>query len=205
MTRIPAAKLRGYAFIVAALVWAAIALHRPELVAVAAPFGLLLAIGLAATVPPSVTVELGEDEVRTTEGDEITLRPTLTSAEPLGRIAVETHAPAGLRAAVPTRVLRLDAGEPAEVAIELECRRWGGYLAGGMLLRAPGPLGLIGFEQTVEPGVRVRVYPRPEIVRALPRPAATHVGAGNYVTRIRGRGSSSPTCARTSPATASAR
>jgi len=36
--------------------------------------------------------------------------------------------------------------------------------------------------------VRVRVYPRPEEVRALPRPAATHVGAGNYVTRIRGEG-----------------
>jgi uncharacterized protein (DUF58 family) len=32
------------------------------------------------------------------------------------------------------------------------------------------------------------VYPRPESVRALPRPAATHVGAGNYVTRIRGEG-----------------
>ena len=188
MTRVPAAKLRGYALMVAALVWAALALHRPELVAVAAPFGLLLAIGLAATVPPSVTVELGEDEVRTTEGDEIALRPTLTSPEALGRIAVETHAPAGLRAAVPTRVLRLDAGEPAEVPVELECRRWGGYLAGGMLLRAPGPLGLIGFEQTVEPGVRVRVYPRPESIRALPRPAATHVGAGNYVTRNRGEG-----------------
>ena len=46
VTRVPAAKLRGYALMVAALVWAAIALHRPELVAVAAPFGLLLAIGL---------------------------------------------------------------------------------------------------------------------------------------------------------------
>ena len=57
-----------------------------------------------------------------------------------------------------------------------------------MSLRAPGPLGLIRFEQSIEPAVRVRVYPRPESVRALPRPAATHVGAGNYVTRTRGEG-----------------
>jgi uncharacterized protein (DUF58 family) len=188
VTPVPAAKLRGYALIVGALVWAAIALHRPELVAVAAPFGLLLAVGLAATVPPSVTVTPAEDEVRAVEGDEIALHPTLTSPEPLGRVAVEVHAPPGLRTSVPARVLRLEAGDPAEVPIGLECRRWGGYLAGGMLLRVPGPLGLVAFEQVVEPAVRVRVYPRPESVRALPRPAATHVGAGNYVTRIRGEG-----------------
>jgi uncharacterized protein (DUF58 family) len=188
VTPVPAAKLRGYAVMVGALVWAAIALHRPELVAVAAPFGLLLAVGLAATVPPSVEVAMAEDEVRAVEGDRIALHPTLTSAEPLGRITVDTRAPRGLRAPVPARVLRLDAGEPAEVAVDLECGRWGGFLAGGMLLRAPGPLGLVTFEQPVEPAVRVRVYPSPENVRALPRPAATHVGAGNYVTRIRGEG-----------------
>jgi uncharacterized protein (DUF58 family) len=188
VTPVPAAKLRGYALMVGALVWAAIALHRPELVAVAAPFGLLLAVGLAATVPPSVTVEPAEDEVRAVEGDAITLHPTLTASGPLGRVTVETHAPPGLRAPVPVRVLRLEGGEPAEIPVGLECPRWGGYLAGGMLLRVPGPLGLVAFEQVVEPGVRVRVYPRPESVRALPRPAATHVGAGNYVTRIRGEG-----------------
>jgi uncharacterized protein (DUF58 family) len=188
VTSVPAAKLRGYALIVGALVWAAIALHRPELVAVAAPFGLLLAVGLAATVPPSVVVVPAEDEVRAVEGDEIVLHPALTPAGTLGRITVEIHAPPGLRASVPARVLRLEAGEPTEVPVALECRRWGGYLAGGMLLRAPGPLGLVGFEQVVEPAIRVRVYPRPESVRALPRPAATHVGAGNYVTRIRGEG-----------------
>jgi uncharacterized protein (DUF58 family) len=188
VTPVPAAKLRGYAVMVGALVWAAIALHRPELVAVAAPFGLLLAVGLAATVPPTVTVTPAEDEVRAVEGDEITLHPTLTSPEPLGRVTVEVHTPPGLRAAAPARVLRLAASEPAEVPVRLECRRWGGFLAGGMLLRAPGPLALVAFEQAVEADVRVRVYPRPESVRALPRPAATHVGAGNYVTRIRGEG-----------------
>ena len=188
MTSVPAAKLRGYALLLAALVWGAIALHRPELVALAAPFGLLLAVGLAATVPPSVTVEPGEDEVRAIEGDEIALTTTLTSAAPLGRITVEMHAPPGLPARVPARVLRLEAGEPAGVAVDLECRRWGGYLAGAMTLRAPGPLGLIAFEQAIPAGVRVRVYPRPEEVSALPRPATTHVGAGNYVTRVRGEG-----------------
>ncbi len=57
-----------------------------------------------------------------------------------------------------------------------------------MSVRAVGPLGLVRYEQTVAPAVRIRVYPHTEAVQALPRPAATHVGAGNYVTRVRGEG-----------------
>jgi uncharacterized protein (DUF58 family) len=184
-----AAKLRGYAMLTAALLWGAIGLHRPELVAVAAPFGLLLAIGLAATVPPRVDVRICEDEVRAVEGDTIALHPQLsTTGAAVGRLTVEMHTPAGLRSSVPARVLRLAPDAPTDIAIDVVCERWGGYLAGGMSLHAPGPLGLIRFEQAVDPAVRVRVYPRPESVRALPRPAATHVGAGNYVTRTRGEG-----------------
>src|SRR5205085_930906 len=65
----PAAKLRGYAALTGALLWAAIALHRPELVAAAAPFGLLLAVGLSATAPGAVDVRTDEAEIRTLEGD----------------------------------------------------------------------------------------------------------------------------------------
>jgi uncharacterized protein (DUF58 family) len=186
---IPAAKLRGYAALTAALVWAAIGLHRPELVAVAAPFGLLLAVGLAATVPPRVDVRLQSDEIRALEGSTVTLEPELsTESQPVGALWVEPHAPAGLRLGRGARVVRLEPDVPTVVAVELACRRWGGYLAGGMTLRAPGPLGLIRFEQVVEASVPVRVYPAVERLRALPRPAATNVGSGNYVTRIRGEG-----------------
>jgi uncharacterized protein (DUF58 family) len=189
VTAVPAAKLRGYALLTAALVWAAIALHRPELVAVAAPFGLLLAIGLSATLPPRLSVRVQDDEVRAVEGDTITLRSELTAdGGAVGRLAVRTYAPAGLRTSAPLRVLRLEADTSTALETEVACERWGGYLAGGMSLRAPGPLGLIRFDQAIEPAVRVRVYPRPESVRALPRPAATNVGAGNYVTRMRGEG-----------------
>jgi hypothetical protein len=76
---IPAAKLRGYAALTAALVWAAIGLHRPELVAVAAPFGLLLAVGLAATVPPRVDVRVPSEEIRALEGGTVTLEPELST------------------------------------------------------------------------------------------------------------------------------
>jgi len=188
VTAVPAPKLRGYALLTAALLWAAIALRRPELVAVAAPFGLLLAVGLGATAPPTVAVDPGEDELRAVEGDTIALAPRLTSSGRLSRLAVEPRAPAGLRLRAPRRVLALAPETPADVPVELGCKRWGGYVAGGMTLRAPGPLGLIRFEQVVEPSVRVRVYPRPQVVRVLPRPASPHVGAGNDVTRLRGEG-----------------
>jgi uncharacterized protein (DUF58 family) len=186
---IPAAKLRGYAALTAALVWAAIGLHRPELVAVAAPFGLLLAVGLAATVPPRVDVRVPSEEIRALEGSTVTLEPELsTKSQTVGALWVEPHAPAGLRPTRAARVVRLEPDVPAVVAVELACTRWGGYLAGGMALRAPGPLGLIRFEQVVDASVPVRVYPAVERLRALPRPAATNVGSGNYVTRIRGEG-----------------
>ncbi len=189
MTAVPAAKLRGYAMLTAALVWGAIVLHRPELVAVAAPFGLLLVIGLAATVPPELAVRTREEEIRAVEGDTIRLHTELEAAgQPIGRLAITTHVPAGMGSTTPARVVRLPADTCTEITTDLVCARWGGYLAGGMSLRAPGPLGLVRFEQTVPAAVRVRVYPRPESVRALPRPAATHVGAGNYVTRARGEG-----------------
>jgi uncharacterized protein (DUF58 family) len=187
VTAVAAAKLRGYALLAAALLWAAIVLHRPELVALAAPFGLLLAVGLAATAPPEVAVSVGEDELRAVEGDTVRLHVQVEAAAS-GPVGVELHAPAGLRVADPARVLRVPEGEPAELEFEVGCTRWGGFLAGGMTLHATGPLGLVRYEQAVAPGVRVRVYPHPESVRALPRPAATHAGAGNYVTRMRGEG-----------------
>ncbi len=189
MTAIPAAKLRGYALLTAALVWAGIVLRRPELVALAAPFGLLLVIGLAATAAPELTVTVAEDEVRAVEGDTITLHHEITAADgAIAGLAVTTHAPPGLRSAAPVRVLRLEADVPTMVETELVCARWGGHLAGAMTLRASGPLALVRYEQVVPAAVRVRTYPRPEAVRALPRPTATHVGAGNYVTRTRGEG-----------------
>jgi uncharacterized protein (DUF58 family) len=189
VTAIPAAKLRGYAALTAALVWAAIGLHRPELVAVAAPFGLLLAVGLAATVPPRVEVRVQSEEVRALEGGTVTLEPELSTAGlAVGALWVEPHAPAGLGLERAARLIRLEPGTPVVVPVELACERWGGYTAGGMTLRAPGPLGLKRFEQVVEASVPVRVYPAVERLRALPRPTATNVGSGNYVTRIRGEG-----------------
>lgn len=189
MTAIPAAKLRGYAALTAALVWAAIVLHRPELVAVAAPFGLLLAVGLAATVPHRVSVHIGGDEIRALEGGTVTLSPELsTPSHAVAALTVEPHAPPGLRMTRPARVIRLTPGTPTVVGVDLVCERWGGFLAGGMTLRAAGPLGLIRYEQVVDASVPVRVYPAVERLRALPRPAATNVGSGNYVNRLRGEG-----------------
>src|SRR5205085_11384827 len=143
-----------------------------ELVAAAAPFGLLLAVGLSATAPGAVDVRTDEAEIRTLEGDTACFtQELLASGAALPALRVEMHTPAGLRAAVPARVVRLAPGHPVAIAVDLSCARWGGYLAGGMTLRTPGPLGLVHFEQVVEPSVRVRVYPTPEAVRAVPRPA----------------------------------
>jgi uncharacterized protein (DUF58 family) len=189
MTVVPAAKLRGYAVLVGLLLWAAVVLHRPELVALGAPFGLLLAAGLAAAAPPGLLVSVEEDELRAVEGETLALhvRVGASGAAPAS-VSVELEAPPGLEVDTPTRVVRVREGEPASIAAGVRCGRWGGFLAGGMTVRAAGPLGLVGYEQAIAPDVRVRVYPHPESVRALSRPAATGAGAGNDVTRARGEG-----------------
>ena len=50
VTPSPTIRLRAYPALCAALLLAAVGLHRPELVAVAAPFGLIAAVGLARSV-----------------------------------------------------------------------------------------------------------------------------------------------------------
>ena len=209
VTRIPAAKLRGYAVLTAALVWAAIGLHRPELVAVAAPFGLLL-----VDRPGRDRAAAAHGRARRGRGPRGRGRHDHAAPELDGRGAGARRGSRSRRTrrqgcARPrrTRVLRLEAGAPAAVATELALRALG-RLPGRAACRCarPGRSAWSRFEQVVDAAVRVRVYPRPESVRALPRPAATHVGAGELRhPHPRARGSSSPTCARTSPATGCAR
>ena len=205
MIAIPAAKLRGYAALTAALVWAAIGLHRPELVAVAAPFGLLLAVGLAATVPPRVdgrvcrATRSGRSRATT-----VTLETEL-STRVADRGRARGRAARAGRAGLGTRRrgwCGCEPDVPAVVPVELVCARWGGYLAGGMTLRAPGPLGLdavragrgrvgaaCGCTRRSSGCGRCRGRRPPTSAPATTSPASA------------ARGSSSPTCARTYRAT----
>ena len=71
VTRTASPRLIGYASLAAVGLVAALALRRPELAVVAAPFALFLAIGTRAAREPRITVELELEAERALEGTEV--------------------------------------------------------------------------------------------------------------------------------------
>ena len=72
-------RLRAYPALCAAMLLAAVGLRRPELVAVAAPFGLIAAVGLARSAPPGVTARMAPGELRAIEGDRVSAAVEISS------------------------------------------------------------------------------------------------------------------------------
>src|SRR5688500_17376259 len=71
MTRAAAPKLGGYAGLAGAALLAALVLGLPELVVLAAPFALVLAVGLASAREPQLDIRIRLDADRALEGDDL--------------------------------------------------------------------------------------------------------------------------------------
>jgi uncharacterized protein (DUF58 family) len=168
---------------------AALALRRAELVVVAAPFALAAGIGLR-TARPDVRAWLSLDAERALEGDELPGLLTVRSETGVERLELGIVAPRGIEvadAALPVAI-HLDPGEEREVPLTLRLTRWGALTVGDVRLRARDRLGLVRWEGRVERPNRLKVYPRPEQLRALISPARTQSTTGSEVARLRGEG-----------------
>ena len=183
MTRTVSPKLGAYAGLAALGLIAAIALRRPELVAVAAPFPLFLAVGLAFSSRPQLRVRVALDRERVLEEDEVVLTVKLRAAEPLERVEVFVRLPPTLQPVDGANpfALRLGTTE-ATRELRLRCGRWGGYALGEVHLRIRDRFGLFVHELHVADLLPIRVYPRPEEIRrvlppldTVPTPAAEDV------------------------------
>ena len=189
MTRYASPKLAGYAGLVGGALFAALALRRPELVAVAAAFAAPLALALGLEREPLVRVDARLDLERALQGDEVELELTV-EGDAVERLELLVELPYGiaLEAGSTRRVLRLASGQEHELALRLRCTRWGAYLLGGVRVRAHDRFGVLVHERRVEPALTLKVYPHAETLRALLRPQETQVSAGNQVARARGEG-----------------
>jgi uncharacterized protein (DUF58 family) len=180
-------RLRGYPAICAALLLAAIALRRPELVAVAAPFGLISAVGLARSAPPAVRARIVPGELRAVEGDRVTAAVELTAPGPRWQVDVALDVPDGLTAdGPPRRAVRTDAGS-REVEFDLDCERWGGFVVPARI-RVREPLGRREWTAAAAATLQVRVHPRFEPLRDPPRPVRTQASVGSDTSRLAGEG-----------------
>ena len=132
-----------------------------------------------------VRIELDRD--RALEGETVTATLVLAADAPVARLDVLLVLPAGLESQQRLVALRL-AREPREHVVEIRCDRWGGYVLGEAVVRAHARSGLLVRERTVELGVPLKVYPRPELLRELLAPLETQVFSGNQVARTKSSG-----------------
>jgi uncharacterized protein (DUF58 family) len=190
MIRSATPKLGAYAGLAAFGLLAALATGLPELVALAAPFTLLAAVGLVQVRRPSLEAHVALTNERVLEGDEIVANIALDvvagaeSAEILLELPPELMTP---RRENP-RVIHLGDGERYELAVPLSCTRWGAFRVGRIYVRTEDAFGLFRHETVLDARVPLKVYPKEETLRNLLRPQETQVFLGNYVARQRGEG-----------------
>ncbi|HKF77774.1 MAG TPA: DUF58 domain-containing protein, partial [Candidatus Dormibacteraeota bacterium] len=183
--RLPAYLALGTAGLLAGLL-----LGRPEAVVLAAPLLLAAAVGLALARPPALEVAVSLDRERALEGEEVELEVRVRALRPVARLELEVTVPPGLEEVPAPRQAgsALAAGTVRTYRRRLRCRRWGGRLVSQVRLRARDPLGLFVYRDEERRLLPLRVYPRPEAVRRLLRPADTQAFAGNEVSRLKGEG-----------------
>ena len=189
MTRAATTKLGAYAALTGVGLIAALVLGRPEPAALAAPFALLLVVGLSLAEPPRIGALFELDAERQVEGEPVEALLELRAYNAVPRLELLFDLPHGLETEAPNpRILRLLPDERPELAYPLRCERWGAYLVGDFLLRAQDRFALLVFEQQVTLERPLKVYPRGEEVRRLLRPLETQAFAGSQTPRVRGDG-----------------
>jgi uncharacterized protein (DUF58 family) len=189
MTRAATAKLGAYTALAGIGLLAALIAGRPELVGLAAPFAVVVVIGLAVAEPPSLGGILQLDHERRIEDDTVAVELELRTEKHVSRLEVLLDLPEGLTAASPNpQVIALGHEERRALDYEVRCDRWGAYVVGNLVLRSQDAFGLLVHEWTLARPTPLKVYPSGERVRRLLRPLDTQAFAGNQVPRVRGEG-----------------
>ena len=189
MTRSADPRLGAYALLAAAGLVAALALRRTELAAVAAPFALLVALGVRSKAP-ALRAWVDVDRDRAVEGDEIKARVTVRTESAVDRLELGLALPEGLELAEGTNplALRLGDGEERELDLRLRCVRWSAVELGEVRLRARDRVGLVRHDGRIDRRRPLRIYPSPERLRRLVAPAHTQAATGSEVARLRAEG-----------------
>lgn len=197
MTRLASPRFRIYAILAVVGVVGGIATGRPEIVAVGAPFLVLIAIGVLRTfdVDPEVTLRL--DRTRALEGETVTLLVGISSMPALGMVEIDLDLAAGVIVDIDqdevesvneSAFVLHHGGGSVEVGVTLRCDHWGVYRPRWVEVRIRQ-----GLTQFVEVGrfetdLELRIYPPTEVLRTLLHPMETQLGFGDLVSRQSGDG-----------------
>ena len=189
MTRTATPKLGAYAALTGIGLVAALVLGRPELVALAAPFAVVLLFGLALERTPKIDVTFELFGERIVQGDTVEAELEVRSDRAAGHVQLLLDVPDGLEVETENpQLITLPANERRTIDHVIRCRDWGAHLAGEVVLREQDAFGLLVHETKLDRRRPLKVYPRGETLRRLLRPMETQTFAGNQVPRARGEG-----------------
>jgi uncharacterized protein (DUF58 family) len=190
VTRTASPRLIGYASLAAVGLVAALALRRPELAVVAAPFALFLAIGTRAAREPRISVGLELATERALEGTEVGAVFTVDTDRAIDRLELLLRLPRAVEVVDGSQAhaLRLRADVTRELEVGLRCARWGVFDLGRVDIRARDALRLVTWEARFEQTQRLKAYPSPLTIQRLLAPLETQALAGSEVARAKGEG-----------------
>jgi uncharacterized protein (DUF58 family) len=190
VTRTGSPRLIGYASLAAVGLVAALALRRPELAVLAAPYALLLAIGTRTAREPRISVEFELPAERALEGTEVEAVVGVHTDRAVDRLELLLELPRGVDvvAGSRTHALRLRPDERRELRVGLRCARWGVFDLGRVGIRARDALRLVTWEARFEHSHRLKAYPSPLTIQRLLAPLETQALAGSEVARAKGEG-----------------
>lgn len=190
MRRSATPRLYAYVAVVALALAAAFVARRPEMILVATPFAVLLAVSLpGAGRVAAIEVGARWPRERVIEGETLTLRVSVRADQAIELLRVAVELPDGLAPAIgEAAAARLAAGEWREVSFPVTCRHWGAFSRAEFRLTSGSAHGL--FRENGHAAVRyvLRVYPSADSLRELVRPRETQPSAGNIVARGVGAG-----------------
>jgi uncharacterized protein (DUF58 family) len=193
LTRAASPKLVAYATVGGLGLLAALVTGRPELAAIALPFLAALGAALVLTADPKVEVETRLERDRLLEGDEFGVELRLDARHAVQRAEVLLVVPPGLAAVEgrnPTATY-VSPRRPATLELRLAPERWGVFDLGEVHVRARDFFSMFVWTSHVRdqaPDMSIRVYPRPEALPHLLRPAETQLFSGDELSRRKGEG-----------------
>ncbi|HEX6700468.1 MAG TPA: DUF58 domain-containing protein [Gaiellaceae bacterium] len=181
-------KLVAYVGLATGGLLAAVVFGSPELAVLAVPFAAIAAWGAVRAGQPQLEVDVVVERDRLLVGD--TLLVDLTLRSDVSLLAdVTLELPQGVEfVGDKGQPVRLRASEPTELAFSVACRRFGRVELGRVRIRASDGLGLLRFEQLADRSSVVRIYPRPEPLRALLAPSRVGSTSGDLLSRTKGDG-----------------
>ncbi len=162
---------------------------RAELVVLAAPFLIFVAVALALAREPQLHAALVLERARVLEGEQA--QATVTLRNEGGAIEAELELlTSGQLALEPVGPLLVRLAPGAEMSVQFVTRprRWGAHEVGPLVVRVRDPLGIATRDRVLNRRVALRAFPSEQRLRELVAPLHTQPFLGTHVARMRAEG-----------------